>query len=118
MSFCRMIILAVLMALILSGCNFTTPVKLAPDYHYTITQWPQKTAVARKTKSISTQTLLVTTPVAAPGYASSRMIYVMIPYQLKSFANHRWIAPPSQLILPLIANQLRATHYFHAVVTP
>ncbi|OGT49173.1 MAG: hypothetical protein A3E82_09480 [Gammaproteobacteria bacterium RIFCSPHIGHO2_12_FULL_38_11] len=63
------------------------------------------------------KTLLVTTPIALPGYTSSRMIYVKIPYQLKSFSDHFWVAPPAELLLPLIAHRLQATRYFQAVVT-
>ncbi|MCX7124829.1 MAG: ABC-type transport auxiliary lipoprotein family protein, partial [Gammaproteobacteria bacterium] len=82
------------------------------------TQWPKNTVNAAASQhSVSHKTLLVTTPIASPGYVSSRMIYVMIPYQLRSFSNHAWIAPPADLLLPLIANRLRANHYFKAVVT-
>jgi cholesterol transport system auxiliary component len=59
----------------------------------------------------------VTTPTALPGYATSRMIYEKTPYQLSAFASHRWISPPTSLLLPLIIDQLRAYHYFHAIVT-
>jgi len=98
----------------ISSCSFS-PIKTAPLSTYTITHWPKKTVVSQKT--ISARSILVTTPVASPGYNSSRMIYVMIPYQLKSFGDHRWVAPPAELLLPLMANRLRATGYFHAVVT-
>ena len=106
--------LSAISAIFLSSCSLS-PIKTAPISTYTITNWPKKTVVTQKT--ISRQTILVTTPVASPGYESSRMIYVMIPYQLKSFANHRWVAPPANLLLPLMANRLRAAGYFHAVVT-
>lgn len=102
-----------LSAVILSSCSLS-PMKVRPMSTYTITEWPMKAVVAQKT--ISNRTLLVTTPMAAPGYGSARMVYVMIPYQLKSFGNHRWVAPPAELLLPLLANHLRETGYFRAVV--
>ena len=98
----------------LSGCSFS-PVKVAPELSYTITQWPEESAV--KKQSISNKTILITTPVAAPGYESPSMIYVMVPYQLRSYANHHWVSSPAQLLLPLLANHVRARGYFKGVVT-
>ncbi|PIZ03763.1 MAG: hypothetical protein COY58_07980 [Gammaproteobacteria bacterium CG_4_10_14_0_8_um_filter_38_16] len=98
----------------LTGCDLS-PIKVASESSYTMTQWPKKITISKK--SVSRSTILVSTPVASPGYRSSRMIYVLIPYQLKAFANHRWVAPPSELLLPLLADQLREAHYFKAVVT-
>lgn len=66
---------------------------------------------------MTNKTLLVSTPIASSGYASSKMIYILIPFQLKSYVDNRWIAPPSELLLPLLADQIRATNYFRAVVT-
>jgi cholesterol transport system auxiliary component len=63
-------------------------------------------------------TLLVTTPVAAPGYIAADMIYITQAYELKHFATHRWVAPPAQMLTPLLAQSLRNTHYLYAVVTP
>ena len=101
-------------AVLLSGCSLS-PIKLAPESSYTITQWPEEAVVEKPSKS--KQTILVTTPVASPGYESANMIYVMVPYQLRSFANHHWVSSPAQLLLPLIANRLRASGYFKGVVT-
>jgi ABC-type uncharacterized transport system auxiliary subunit len=36
--------------------------------------------------------------------------------QLRSFAKNQWVAPPVFLLQPLLAQSLRATGYFHAVV--
>lgn len=101
-------------SIFLAGCNLS-PLKVAPESHYTITAWPAKIITAQHVTSQNT--ILVTTPVAASGYASSKMIYVLIPYRLQSYADHRWVAPPAELLLPLLADQLRATKQFKAVVT-
>lgn len=108
----RMIVLA--LTVLLSGCSFS-PVKIAPESSYTITQWPQKNVVLGQSQT--SKTILITTPVATPGYESSNMIYVMVPYQLRSFANHHWVSSPAQLLLPLLANHMRARGYFKGVVT-
>ncbi|OGT25164.1 MAG: hypothetical protein A3I77_08595 [Gammaproteobacteria bacterium RIFCSPLOWO2_02_FULL_42_14] len=104
-----------LITFFVAGCSVVSPVKLAPESTYTITRWPVKQN--NKVYQATQNTLLVTAPMAAPGYASSQMVYVMVPYQLKSYANHRWVAPPASLLLPLIAERIRQTNYFKAVVT-
>ncbi|EKD91769.1 MAG: hypothetical protein ACD_29C00390G0002 [uncultured bacterium] len=45
------------------------------------------------------------------------MIYVTVPYKLKPYANNRWVAPPADLLLPLLTQSLRSIGYFRAVVT-
>lgn len=107
-------IILFLTAIFLASCSLS-PIPTTPLSTYTITNWPKKTIVAPKT--FSHKTILVTTPIASPGYNSAAMIYVTIPYQLRAFADHGWIAPPAQLLLPLMANRLRATGDFRAVVT-
>jgi cholesterol transport system auxiliary component len=63
-------------------------------------------------------TLLVATPVASSGYDTESMIYVQSPYKLRPFAKNLWVAPPAQMLLPIIAQSIRNTHCFRAVVTP
>jgi cholesterol transport system auxiliary component len=101
-------------AFVLSSCSLS-PMKTPPESTYTLTDTAQLTDASHSARS--NKTILITTPVASSGYQSSRMIYQTVPYQMKSFGDHRWVAPPSDLLLPLIANRIRATHYFHAVVT-
>jgi cholesterol transport system auxiliary component len=98
----------------LSGCSFS-PVKVASESSYTITQWPRETNKVLQAKT--NKSILITTPIAAPGYETAEMIYVMVPYQLKSYANHHWVSSPAQLLLPLLADRVRATGYFKGVVT-
>ena len=108
-------ILSVLCLAELTACNVMRPISVTPEKTYTIMQWPKKINVVPQ-YATTQKTLLVTTPIAAPGFESSQMIYVEVPYQLKSYANHRWVAPPASLLLQLIANRLSAAHYFKAVV--
>ncbi|MCX7121143.1 MAG: ABC-type transport auxiliary lipoprotein family protein [Gammaproteobacteria bacterium] len=112
------VLLLVACLILISGCSILPPLKTTPSSTYTIMQWPQNTAKKSTVKQgVVNKTLLVTTPIALPGYASSRMIYVTVPYQLRTFSDHFWVAPPAELLLPLIANHLQAMHYFQAVVT-
>ncbi len=108
------IILSFFGAILLSSCSLS-PVKTTPVSTYTFTPSAIKTVVFRKPESH--KIILVNQPAAAPGYATSHMMYEKTPSQLNVFADHRWIAPPADLLLALITDQLRACHYFHAVVT-
>lgn len=102
---------------VVSSCSLS-PIPSQSASTYTITNWPKQARVKSYRASPATHTLLVSTPIASPGYRSSRMIYVEIPYQLRAYAEHQWIAPPADLLLPLLANRLRTTGAFRAVVTP
>ncbi|MDP1574290.1 MAG: ABC-type transport auxiliary lipoprotein family protein [Coxiellaceae bacterium] len=114
MLFLRNFLLVVFLTLLLSGCGLK-PLPVKPSMQYTFTTWPKTSAFPEK--AATNKTLLVSMPIAAPGYQSSKMIYVTVPYELKAFADHRWVAPPADLLLPLLSNRLRTVGYFKAVVT-
>lgn len=63
-------------------------------------------------------TLLVSSPIASPGYQTSAMVYVLTPYKLSAYANSRWVAEPTQMLMPLFVQVLRQTSHFFAVVSP
>ena len=109
------IILLLVMLLSLSACGLMDPIKLPPVSTYAITNMK---SVSIPKRSKTRLTLLVSLPIASSGYQSSKMVYVDIPYKLKTFTNNRWAAPPAEMLMPLLAHQLRSTGYFHAVVTP
>ena len=105
----------IIMIFMLSACSLTKPLRLPAVSSYTLGNLPKINSSRRSKTQL---TLLVSTPIASPGYQSSSMIYMMIPYRLKAFVSHRWVAPPATMLLPLLAESLQARHYFHAVVTP
>lgn len=61
-------------------------------------------------------TLLVISPLAAPGYDTAQMAYVEQNHQLDYFATHRWADTPARMLSPLIARALEASGLFKAVV--
>lgn len=103
-----------MLAMLLTSCGLTTPVKLAEVSTYTITSLD---TVAIPSKVATRSTLLVTSPIADPGYETNAMVYVDVPFKLKHFANNSWISPPADMLLPLLAQQIRRHGYFAAVVT-
>ena len=63
-------------------------------------------------------TLLVATPAVNSDYQTRNMVYSTEPYQSRFFAKSQWIAPPAQMLLPLLVTSLQNTRHFHAVVAP
>ena len=104
----------ILIAALLSACSLSSPVQLPRQSSYTISGPYIPIPKYSKTKL----TMLISMPVASSGYQSSNMMYIQMPYKLKSFADNRWVAPPAEMLLPLLAQRLRSYGYFKAVVTP
>lgn len=102
----------VLSAVIMVACG---PIATKPVHTYALTQL-KKSPQPQKTKS--RLTLLLSNPIAAPGYQTSAMVYTMTPYELKSYVDNRWVSPPAQMLLPLLLSALRSQGYFYAVVSP
>lgn len=100
---------------LLTGCF--SPVVSTPVSHFTLSDNFQAKRTAHKQHSLR-KSVLVLMPVAAPAYTSEKMIYQNVPYKLSSYANSEWAAPPSHLLLPILAGAVRATGDFYAVMTP
>lgn len=107
------LILLTTFSLVITGCSVLSPVKVSPVTRYILTY----NGGAKPSTHTSHKTLFVATPIAAPGYQTDHMMYVKRPFELKSFSNHEWVAPPAKMLLPLLVQQLRSTRQFHAVVS-
>lgn len=81
-----------------------TTYQLQDSAHPTLARQPGRT------------TLLVTMPTTNSTYQSKNMLYTLDRYQTQPFVKHQWIAPPTQMLFPLLINSLRSTNYFHAVI--
>ncbi|OGT67618.1 MAG: hypothetical protein A3J38_10185 [Gammaproteobacteria bacterium RIFCSPHIGHO2_12_FULL_45_9] len=60
--------------------------------------------------------ILVSALPAASGYNTANMLYTKTPYDVQAYALHAWVAPPGDLLLPVIVKALTATGHFKAVV--
>lgn len=101
------------LAMLLSACSFK-PVNVPPVNKYTIT-----TVSGKQSQRISSRnTIFVSTSTAAPAFESDAMQYTRSRYQIQSFNYNSWVAPPADMLLPLITQSLRNTNYFKAVVSP
>lgn len=99
--------------LLLTGLTGCSPVKMPKMNKYTIMNYQQK---IKQSRSHSRATLLVTTPSANAGYQSNHMIYMITPQELQFFANHQWVAPPSEMLLPLFTKAVQNRGFYYAVV--
>lgn len=61
------------------------------------------------------QVILVAAPVARPGYEDARMAYVTRAHEVRFFARHEWVAPPAQMLAPLLVESLERGGRFRAV---
>jgi len=98
--------------LLLCGCS---PVRLPNVDHYAIANI-KPIAVSRYGRT--SKTLLVSQPVASPGYNTANMIYMVTPYELSSYSVNKWVSPPANMLMPEFVSALRRSRYFKAVVSP
>lgn len=101
----------ILSLLLLSNCSFLSPIKTIPTDTFEINSIPSVPV-----KDSYRETSLTVMPVEATvAYNTSQMAYTLRPYQISYFAKNRWIAPPANMIQPLLVRTLQKTHYFHSV---
>ena len=104
----------VVFTLFLAACS---PVKLPNMNYYTLDSASNSLLISKRV-SDTKKTILLNNIVANPGYDTAKMLYVNIPFKLKSFASHAWVAPPATMLLPVFVSSIQKLHYFSAVVTP
>jgi cholesterol transport system auxiliary component len=76
----------------------------------------ERAPVAPRTSAAGAPVLVVALPRAAPGYDSTRMIYLRHPQQLEAFATSEWVDPPAQMLAPLMVRALQDSGAFRAVL--
>ncbi|MCX7122273.1 MAG: ABC-type transport auxiliary lipoprotein family protein [Gammaproteobacteria bacterium] len=102
----------VFLSLNLGACSFG-PVEEAHSNTYMLTDISMQIPVAHPQAA----TLMVMPVTAVRGFDSTAMRYQMRPYQLSSFAQNMWMAPPANMISPLLLKSLQNSHLFQAVVS-
>lgn len=104
-------IILVTLSILLAGCF--SPVKTTPMSTYALI--PNTSKLAKSSSHVNASMLVASTH-AEPGYTTSKMVYVLIPYKLKAYANNAWTSPPSAMFAPMVASSLRDMSYFKSVV--
>ena len=96
----------------LVGCD---PVVVSPMYYYQLDDLKPVKLLKRSKAHVS---ISVVMSIPNPGYETTAMIYTLTPYELSCYANSRWVAPPSDMLMSLLIQALRQTGHFYAVVSP
>ncbi|WP_176329921.1 ABC-type transport auxiliary lipoprotein family protein [Thioflexithrix psekupsensis] len=65
--------------------------------------------------NIEGKSLFIAKPRAAVGFDSSHQVYIKNIHQLEHYRNSQWIAPPAELLLPLLVRYLEGSGAFNAV---
>lgn len=73
-------------------------------------------APSTRRMSKSAPSLLVSTPRAAAGFDSQRMIYLRQAHQLEYFAHSEWVDTPARMLSPLIVAAVSDSGAFRAVL--
>ena len=97
----------------LSACTMFRPVDVETK-RYALSMIPD----ALPAEKTHPATLLVLVPETAPAYATTGMAYTIRKYQIAYFSQNEWVETPARMMLPLIVETLRRTHYFSAVRSP
>ena len=61
-------------------------------------------------------TLIVSTPRAAAGFDTRRIVYLRQAHELEAFAYHEWVDTPALMLAPLIAQAIERSGAFRAVL--
>lgn len=113
--------LLVLVLVLTSGCSSLLP-KPAPLPSVYLLDSDAGAVAAKGAASVapgpaaSAPTLLVSTPRAASGLDSRRILYQREPHRLDHFAHSDWADTPARMLTPLIVAALERSGSFHAVV--
>ena len=60
--------------------------------------------------------MLVSVPMAEPGYETAGMVYLKRPYELEQYAVNQWADQPARMFASLLVEAMSRTGYWRAVV--
>lgn len=98
-----------ILLLLLNSCS---PVKIIEPEKFKLGRLSHKHYAAKPSKS----TIIIAKPTASAGYKDDDMLYIAKPYQVNSFVKHQWIAPPAEMLKPLLVQSIQNTGLYHAVL--
>ncbi|HCA90286.1 MAG: hypothetical protein CMF38_03015 [Legionellaceae bacterium] len=81
------------------------------EHQYDLTRY----SATRYTHTTPSKSLLVAVINTAKAYDSTQMLYVKHPFELAAFAHNSWIAPPADMLKPLLLQSAQYSGYFTAV---
>jgi cholesterol transport system auxiliary component len=107
----KKIIFLILLFSSLMGCSVLAPLSKPPK-----TYLLNNVTIENYTKSKSQKTLLVSQITSNSWLDTSHMAYQLNDNEINYFAENQWIAPPAELLQPIIINALISSNLYRAVV--
>lgn len=99
--------------LLAAGCTGSLlPKPAAPPTRFALDDGRSQPAVA----PTGTAVITLDATRAAPGYDGRAMLYQRQPPALEAFAFHEWVAPPAQMLTPLLVRAVQASGAFAVVL--
>ena len=98
---------------LVSSCGLLHPVATPRPDLYSLDGAPR---TAAQVAPLTAPILIVSSPHAAAGFDSSRIIYTRALHQLEYFAHSEWVDPPARMLAPLVVAAIEDTGAFHAVI--
>ncbi|MBM4127462.1 MAG: hypothetical protein FJ247_08970 [Nitrospira sp.] len=104
-----------LLALTASGC-FPTRTESPPTHTFRLSLDPERTEIRQA--DINGPILLISMPLAEPGYETTKMVYVKRPYELEQYAVNQWAETPARMFASVMVEKLSRIGAWRAVVPP
>ena len=105
--------------LLLTACSLLTPKASEHPSFYSLDAARGGLRIERTVRTDTTAKaplLIINPPRAAPGFDSSRIIYVREAHQLEYYAHSEWIDTPARMMAPLLVAAVEQSGAFRAVV--
>ena len=103
------------LSFLMSACSLS-PIKTQPISYYQLDTDYSATPNYRAKQT--RYTLFVARPAANSGYERRAMVYIVKPYQLKTYSYNQWVDSPANMTLNVLTDHLQRSGYFHAVTSP
>ena len=99
-------------------CSSLLPTPAAPPSLFTLDDGSLALASPAPVSASGTlaATLIINTPKAAAGYATSHIVYARRTHEIEYFAFSLWVDTPAQMLTPLIVRAVERTGAFQAVL--
>lgn len=102
-----------LLALTVAGCLSPRP-ESPPPHTFRLSLDRERTDI-RPSNSLG-PVLLISAPLAEPGYETTRMVYLKRPHELEHYAVNQWADQPARMFTSLLVQTLDRTGLWRAVV--
>src|SRR5262249_44751019 len=101
------------LVLTIAGC-FPTRTESPPTHTFRLSLDPERTEI--RPADLNGPILLVSMPLAEPGYETTKMVYLKRPYELEQYAVNQWADAPARMFAFVVSERLSRTGSWRAVL--